>query len=92
METEINSLAGEVLMDSRMESLSIVLVLGVIAIGRHILETQTAPSLVVDQAGAQQVFTEACTRIKPFLLGHNSLLKLQVSVLIIPYHYLWHPT
>ncbi|PMD14670.1 hypothetical protein NA56DRAFT_754660 [Hyaloscypha hepaticicola] len=81
-ETEINSLAGEVLTNSRTESLSLVLVLGVIAIGRHVLESQTTSNPVVDLGGSQHVFAESCTRIKPFLLGHNSLLKLQAIMSI----------
>jgi hypothetical protein len=77
-ESEINNLAEEVLPHPPAESLSVVLVLGVIATGRHVLENQTT-FLPVDLGASRQVFAEACARINPFLLGHNSLLKLQVS-------------
>ncbi|ORY61017.1 uncharacterized protein BCR38DRAFT_412113 [Pseudomassariella vexata] len=61
------------------ESLSVALVLGVIATGHHILETATAATHM-DLSSSRQVFAEACTRITLFLLGHNSLLKLQALI------------
>jgi hypothetical protein len=77
-ESDISNYAGEVLTDKPpQDSLSVVLVLGVIATGRHVLESQVA-TLRSNQRESQQVFADACTRITPFLLGHNSLLKLQV--------------
>lgn len=79
-ESEINSLAEEITTIAHKESLLEVLILGVLAVGRHVLEEQIlVGSPVSELAGSRQLFTEACTRIKPFLLGHNSILKLQVS-------------
>ena len=76
---QINDLAREVLTNSLpRNSLSLVLVLSVIAVGRHALENQAEP-LQSGLPDSGEVFAEACCRVKHFLLGHNSLLKLQVG-------------
>lgn len=77
-ESEINNLASETLSNMSTRTLSQPLVLGVIAIGCSVLEDQSGflPSTL---CGSQQIFIEACVRMKEFLLGYNSLIKLQVS-------------
>ena len=78
-ETDIKNMAEEALTDTYVpppESLSVVLVLAVVAIGRQVLERQ--PNHPAEHSESLHVFHEACTRIRPFLLGHNTLLKLQV--------------
>lgn len=75
--SDISALADEILGDPPAESLSMALVLSVIAIGCQVLQAE----FVVPQVGtrqSRQMFAESCARITPFLLGHNSLLKLQV--------------
>jgi hypothetical protein len=78
-ETQVSVLVEEFLVDSAPDSLSLVLALAVIAVGRHVLESQVqSPESGLSESG--EVFGEACFRLRPFLLGCNSLLKLQVSI------------
>lgn len=84
-ENEITSLSSEVLATTPLsKSLSVVLVLGVIAAGLHAMEGQDAPSQKTSSE-SELVFREACDRIAIFLLGHNSLMKLQVRTCAIHY-------
>lgn len=76
-ESDIVTLANDVLLELPGESLSVVLVLGVIALGGYIMATKQT-SANVDVSDSRQVFSEACIRVSPFLLGHSSLLNLQV--------------
>lgn len=77
-ESEINKLASETLSNMSTRTLSQPLVLGVIAIGCSVLEDQSGfPTSTL--CGSQQIFIEACVRMKEFFLGYNSLMKLQVS-------------
>lgn len=59
---------------STANSLPLVLLLAVLSIGRFILESHES----ADTNYASQLFAEACNRIKPFIFGNSSLLKLQV--------------
>lgn len=56
------------------DSLPLVLILGVLSIGRFIVESHES----ADTAYAAQLFAQACNRMKPFIFGNSSLLKLQV--------------
>jgi hypothetical protein len=76
LEFEVTALGYKVAIDSESQSLGAVLLLGVIAVGRHVLETRSrkphGPGVY------SQLFEAACASMTGFMLDTSSLTKLQV--------------
>ena len=77
----IKSIPNDALKSFTETSLSTGLVLSVMAVGCHVLECE-ALEVADIPLSAVQLFEEARRLIEPFILGHHSLLKIQVLSMI----------